>query len=239
MKKLFIVLIIVLAFSTTPAKADSTAIADSAVGVNDVGNVNQTFEATEEIPRSFPNGTEVGYPSVPMFIGPDRPGPNTMDLSGILNLKQNWIRAELEETASKAKMWIRSMYLVQTRDTLDIEENDIDSVILRLGIPPAGSKLLGIIMVRIRNTKGTTVEAMSEAGLKGLECMADAVYIVAYNSQKVVKASGWGIGVHHSGASVDRDNRGGSVSSGGTGWSTGEAGYQDKPWVHAYCVRLP
>lgn len=247
MKKLLAMLTIAVALCMFSAPAiagnlnvaDANATAGAAVNSDPSAVINQDFDATD-VPQGFANGTEMTYPGVVPYFGPDRhPGPNSLDLHMILNMKSEWKRLELDPSTSKTKMNIRARHLIPTRDTLGIKALPDDKINIFLGTPPAGTELLGVVMVRIRDTEGTTFEAMCEAGLRGLDGMGDALYIVAFGSQKVVKGSGWGIGFHHTTATVNDGKDLGTVTSGGTGYSTSEAGYKDKPWVHALVVRTP
>jgi hypothetical protein len=245
MKKLFATFAILVAIFMVSGTAlagnvaDANATAGAMVASDPSATVNQNFEASD-IPQGFANGTEMTFPGVSPYFGPDRhPGPNSIDLRMILDVKSTWKRFELAPTATQAKMDIRARHLVPTMKKLGIKPSPDDTIDIFIGTPPPSAKLLGVVMVRVRDTEATTFEAMAEAGLRGLDGMGDAIFIVAFGSQKVVKGSGWGIGFHHTTATVSDGKDLGTVTSGGTGYSTSEAGYKDKPWVHALIVTMP
>lgn len=251
MKKLFAifaVLTMIFAFSGTaladghyfdefgnPVKAKAMV-----KDVNANAEIGQVFEADDreykDMPRGYANGTEVHYPGMPSYFGPAEPNANTMDLRTILLMKKTWNRETLKATGTKAKTNTRARFFEPTRDRLGMDESDADTIDIILGAPPKDARLAGVIMVRVRDTKATTLEAMADAGRHALDIPGATMYIVAFASNKVVKSGGWGIGFHTSAATANGTNDISTVTSGGTGWSTGEAGYEDKPWVHAYVV---
>jgi hypothetical protein len=243
---IFAVVLSVFLFTGT-AMASSTAVAGASASADPsaVGIVDQTFEADKreykDMPRGYAVGTEVVYPGMPSYFGPDKPGPNTMDLRVILEMKPDWTRDCLTATGTKAKTNTRARFFVPTRKSLgkEFKAKDSDAIKILLGNPPEDAKLVGVVMVRARDTKATTLEVMADAGRHALDIPGATLYVVAYNSAKVVKTGGWGIGFHSSMATANGTNDLSSVSSGGTGWSTGEAGYEDKPWIHGYVVILP
>jgi len=251
MKKFLAVLSVstmIFAFSSS-AMADSTSTANAGAASSVVSNPvgvglnNQTFEADDreykDMPRGFANGTELIYPGMPNYLGPKTVGPNTMDLDLILKMKPEWTLDELDSTASKVKTNTHERLFVPSKKTRKISTKPTDTIVISLGQPPANAKLRGVIMVRGRNTDVTALEVMAEAGAAALNVPGNcAAYVIAYGAQNVVKTSGWGIGFHSSVANVNGSNDLSSVSSGGTGWSTGEGSFDDKPWIHILVVEM-
>ena len=241
MKKLFAIFAIMIAVMmfSAPVMAGSTSFAGASAGATI--NMPEDSREYKDMPRGFPIGTEVKYGPMPSYFGPDKPGPNTMDLRMILEMKQEWNRDCLKVTGSNAKTNTRARFFEPTRKRLgkEFKARKTDTINIHLGLPPTDARLAGVVMVRARDTKATTLEIMADAARSALDIPGATMYIVAYSSTKVVKSGGWGIGFHSSAATMNGTNDLGSVTSGGTGFSTGEAGYQDKPWMHAYVVVLP
>jgi len=241
MKKLFAIMAILMAvcmFSGT-ALAGNTASAEANAGA--IINMPEDSREFKDMPRPFANGTEITYPGMPNFFGPDKQNANTMDLQVILEMKKTWTRECLKETGTKAKTNTRARFFEPRRHRLgnEFKAKDTDTIDIHLGMPPKDARLAGVVVVRARDTKTTTLEVLADAGRHALDIPGATLYVVAYNSSKVVQSSGWGIGFHTSAATANGTNDLSTITSGGTGYSTGEAGFGDKPWIHAYVVVLP
>lgn len=248
MKKFLVITAMVLSIFLVSgvAVASSTAVSSAGASADPtaIGIVDQTFEADKrefkDMPRGFANGTEVVYPGMPNYFGPKTLGPNTIDLDLILKMKRTWTLDELTVTGKGVKTLTHERLFVPGKDTLKIKKNLTDTIDIVLGAPPENGLLKAVIMVRARNTKVTTLEVLADAGRSAMNVPGRCVvYIVAYGSQNIVKTSGWGIGFNSSVATVNGTNDLSSISSGGTGYSSGEGMFDDKPWVHAFVVEMP
>jgi len=187
-------------------------------------------------PRPFANPGSVAYPGAPEFYGPDSPSSNVMDLRDILSMKNTYDRHVLSVTTKKADMRFRARYMVPTMNKKDRSPDD--NVSVYLGKPTAGT-MVAMLMVRADDTDTTTFEVMAKAALLALDVKADSLYIVAYNAEKVVKTSGWGVGLGHTTSTMNSAGDIGTVNTGGTGYQKGESGLKGKPWVHAIAVVTP
>jgi hypothetical protein len=100
-----------------------------------------------------------------------------------------------------------------------------------------GHKVIGYCTSEADDRKTSMLEVMAAAALDALEEGADVLQITAQGASRDTIASGWGIGLSYTSASVNSNS--GSVGSGGTGYSSAWAGMRDKPWIQANALKAP
>jgi hypothetical protein len=231
MKKLLVFLAVVsMLFAVTPVVNAGGVNAMAGAGAS----VEQNFEASE-IPQSFANGVETTYPGLPGHLGPDQPDGSVIPLNLVVNLKPTWMRTVLEANTEGSDIKFRTRSFVRySRE----DEKPNDTIDIILGLPKDKEvKLVGVITAEADDVYTTNLELMSEVALQGLKMNADAICIVVDGASKVTKTKGWGIGLNHSTATVNGNGDIGTVTTGGTGYSSGQAGYRQIPWIQVFAVR--
>jgi len=198
--------------------------------------LNQTFEAPE-IPRNFANGVEMNYAPMPTYTGPDAVNSNVVDLRNQLDYKHVFTRAELSKMSKKADVNVRDNTTAEKAPAADRKRKD-RAIPIFLGTPTTRIESLGMITVVADDFETTTLEVMAIAALHGLDINADAMYVMAYGGDKMVESSGWGLGINSSAATINGNSDLSTVTSGGTGYSSGKAGLKTQPWVHVHMVRF-
>lgn len=255
MKRTFLVVALILSIfmitGTAMAGSSSTATANSNVGLNnsntDINVVapqqgqyveGPTFEADnrkyEDMPRGFPNGTEIVYPGIIPYYGPDTRPFNFTPMSVIVQGKNVWKRYECEPTLEDSEIEYRFRSFVPTEEG----DNPLDSVDVMLGLPETKNtyRVLAHITLRADDTRTTSLELLAQACLLGMASGGRTIAIVAEGAERVATSSGWGIGIHSSGATVNDSNDVGTVTSGGTGYSSGKASLEGKPWIQVFVL---
>lgn len=211
-----------------------------------VGNNNGQAQSTDvtvegdtvNVPRSFATGVEMTFPNLGTHYGPDAADGSVLPLPAILSIKPTWTRATLKANLSHTDMKMRSRAFVPR---LRGKGNSLDTIEVKVGLPDPAAKLVGITVVEADDIYTTNLELMSQAALDALSMTsADTVYIVIDGASRVTKASGWGVGFNQTVSSVaGGDARNAGVSTGGTGYSSGKAGYRQVPWIQVFVTAHP
>jgi len=96
-----------------------------------------------------------------------------------------------------------------------------------------GTDFIGYVTARSENSKTTMVEVMAKAALEAMKNGCNILHLTAQGAVRDAFATGWGIGFNTTQAQMydgDRSN----VSVGGLGYSSGQAGMRDKPWLQGF-----
>jgi len=94
---------------------------------------------------------------------------------------------------------------------------------------------IGYATGRSENAKTTMVEVLAKTALEAIENNCNVLHLTAQGAVRDAFAKGWGIGFSTTQASIhgNSDNRS-NVSVGGFGYSSGQAGMRDKPWIQGF-----
>lgn len=255
---LFFVPNMVLAGSLTGSptiNAPGNDVAASMAGAGAEANNNQTFEASDAF-RPFANSGGANFPAIPSFFGPDTPGPTYQRVEFILPLKSEWKRYELDVSIIETDIMFRCRYFLKTRKTLikelnsrtksdffdplksSLKEKPGDTIHIITAPPKGKFKMIGHITLWAEDKYTTSFELMGKACLLAMKLpTAKSVLIMSQGCEKKVETSGWGIGVNHTTATISDSQSSGTVNSGGTGYSSGEAGNTGRPWLQVAIIQ--
>lgn len=229
-----LIILIILMFSASLALAGSSAVgvgqaaAHVEAGNGVTANNNQTFEASE-IPIPFPNGTGLEFPTVPNFFGPDSPPWNFMPVEMIIQVKRIWTKNEVKEHLSHTDLKVRARYLVNRKARQKLDKPD--EILVVLAQPERPIKVLGIFYVSADDADTTSFEVLVKCQLLGMGVKADAIGVLQQGCQKLASMSTKGFMIGNSTATVNPNGDAGTISTGGLGYSKGEAGNIGKPWL--------
>lgn len=210
----------------------ATSFADSNAEVNDVNavgnaNNNQTFEASD---RAFPNQGGVGYGIMPGYFGDNnKPGHQFISLSKLMMYNTAWkikdnypetCKINLNLTIHKAEVAKedRSKVVICTKKMFDTEKY--------------GVTLLAVGTVNATNKKMISSALLDKVLYEASKYGATHVQFLGEGTNTELSSGGWGIGLAYTKASDT------SVSSGGTGFSTGWAGYHNLPWQQFFFLKV-
>ena len=229
MKKFNYVILIMLlmfVFATGNVFADVNAIVD---GVKATGNANnvQTFEASDRA-YVIPGGVQYGH--MPGYFGDNnKPGHQFIALDKLMMYNTSWEIKDSYPKSSKLTLNLtphklkvdkegRSKVVICTKNLFDTEKFEV--VILAVGTVNSTNK--NIISSDLLD------KVLYEASLYG----ATHIQFLGEGTNTELQSSGWGIGLSYTKASDT------SVSTGGTGFSTGWAGYHNLPWQQFFFLKV-
>ena len=133
----------------------------------------------------------------------------------------------------------------------DAVQNKAESIIVTATQPKdyVSIEEVGLADVAVTNNSNLSVDAFAKVLAEAQE-LADITPSDPNNEVKVVvqflaegvlrkmHATGWGIGISFTGATMSTGQKLGTMSTGGTGWSTGTSGYIDRPWLQALVLKV-
>ena len=93
---------------------------------------------------------------------------------------------------------------------------------------------VGPAIGRSENAKTTMAEVLAKTALKALENGCNVLHLTAQGAVRDAFAYGWGIGFASTQAQVYNNSDKSNVSVGGFGYSSGQAGMRDKPWLQGF-----
>ena len=218
LSKIFLTVLLVFMFAC-PAFADSDA---SAVvdGVTATGNANnvQTFEASK---RAFANQGNVQYGVVPGYFGDNsKPGHQFISLAKLLMYNTKWKIAD-----APFKYGIKFNYTPYTKEVSKDQRSEyVICTTKKFDQAKYNVQLLAIGTMNSTDKRVISSNLLSVVLNKAAAFGATHVQFLAEGTNTELSASGWGIGFNYTKATDS------SVSTGGTGYSVGYAGYDNLPW---------
>lgn len=221
--KIFLTVLLVFMFAC-PTFADSTStssidnISANMHDINATVDSHQTFEASK---RAFANQGNVQYGVVPGYFGDNsKPGHQFISLTKLLMYNTKWkvldtpyihgIKFNYTPYAQPVKKADRSEYIVCTTKKFDKAKYDV--------------QLLAVGTMNSTNKRVISSNLLSVVLNKAAAFGATHVQFLAEGTNTELSSSGWGIGFNYTKATDS------SVSTGGTGYSVGYAGYDNLPW---------
>jgi len=202
--------------------AESGAIAGAAA-IN-----NQTFEAGD---RSFPMQGEVALPALPGYFGEATKGHQFIPLKKLLFYTSVW-SIEQAETMVDAKSGGKT---VNIRPLIKKVDTKTASIICTT--KPIDKKEFSVVpvafgTVNATNKNSISADVFAKVLVESASYGATHILFLAEGVNRELTTEGIGIGLMRTTASAD------AVSTGGTGWSKGWAGYVDMPWLQFTLLKV-
>lgn len=253
MKKIIAIISIIafLGFGAPAVMADELGTIDTNVvtpvigadnqgqGQNQGQSINTVDNSVNE--RAFVNQGGVGYGHVINYYGKPLPTAQFRPVETLLEYGYVYNETALRSILKKGEDILHELEVVNGPSRVARakpqkgEERYIK--IVATTKKQEDHKIIGYCTSEAENRKTSMLEVMAAAALDALEEGADVLQITAQGASRDTMASGWGIGLSYTSASVDSDS--GSVGSGGTGYSSAWAGMRDKPWIQANALKSP
>jgi hypothetical protein len=180
--------------------------------------------------RAFPNQGGVGYGAMPGYFGDNnKPGHQFISLDKLMMYNTTWLIKDETPTGrgqnlniiqhvDKVEKEDRSKSVVCTKRMFDKEKVEV--------------KLLAVGTMNATNKKTISAKlleyVLKEASLYG----ATHIQFLGEGTNTELSSGGWGIGLAYTKASDT------AVSTGGTGFSTGWAGYNNLPWQQFFFLKV-
>jgi hypothetical protein len=244
MKKFLALIAVLCLFIVTPAFADSTA------SVNDVtANVTVNFpdpvsETTANLNnsglRGYPVGIQMTYPNLMGYFGKESDGASVTDLATWLAYGNTMDLATLKMMANQSGLdffgsGIKTVTVAQSTKVEESAQPAIIKAVMKDKVK-GSYKRVATITVKATDLNTTTEKLLAVAALEAAAYGASEIHIIDSGKFRVMTGSGWGIGVYYYGATISGSEKSSGVGGGGTGYSTAESGYQDKPWIKVIAV---
>ena len=220
-------MITMIMFVLTIGNAFAGLDVDAGAEAGAEANNNQTFEAAE---RPFPVPGTINLPALPGYFGDNnRPGHQFISLDKLMMYNTDWKikdkyepfaggRFNLTPHADKVAAEDRTKVVTCTKNIFD--KTKVDVTLLAVGAVNSTNK----------NTISSDLldKVLYEASLYG----ATHIQFLAEGTNTELSTTGWGIGFNHTEANS------GSMTTGGTGFSTGWAGYNNLPWQQFFFLKV-
>lgn len=255
MKKLVVLLsVFVLSmFLAAPAMADTlnaTAVVDSVtataspnVTVNNVGAEQKdltTAVVDAKGYRGFPIGPQMTYPMMPTYLNGPTDGASVTDLKTFLIYGNMFDLPTLDAMTNQSGFDFFSLGLkvITVAECPKVADDARPAKIKALMKDQVKGvyKRAATITVKATDLNTTSEKLLAAAMLEAASYGASEVHVIDAGKHRVMSGSGWGIGIYYYAAGLNSAETSGQMGGGGTGYSTGESGYQDKPWVKVIAV---
>lgn len=257
MKKLLVVSMLVfglviginsMAFADGSASASATATTGNAAVLE--GGVNITFPESRDLTttnvnakgyRGFPNGIQMTYPMAPTYLNGPTEGASVTNLEDWLKYGNVFDLATLENLTCRTtapgalRIGYKTITVTQVPKVEDSAKPEKVKVLLKNQVNGVYRRV-ATITVKATNLDVTSEKLLAAAALEAAAYGASEIHVLDAGMHRVMKGSGWGIGAYYYAANLNSAESAGGMGGGGTGYSTGESGYQDKPWVKVVAV---
>jgi len=205
------------------------------------------------INRQFPIPGQVLFPIAPSYFGAPTPGNQFIPLAKITQYTTEWNMSKVGFILKDKSGWFGDGMDPEVRAYVDRDNvNALADKIIVTATQPANATSIeeaGIAEVVITNDSGLSVDAFAKI-LEEAQKLVDTTpsdeahqvkVVVQFLAEGVLRkmhATGFGIGLSFTGATMGTDQKVGTISTGGTGWSTGTSGYKDRPWLQAIVLKV-
>lgn len=253
--------------TTTRQSQGQTAVGlgggGGAGGNSNIGIGSESFspESSFEIKDSF-NGSinrqfaipgQVLFPIAPAYFGAPTPGNQFIPLAKLTQYTTEWNMAKIGFILNDKSGWFGDGMDPEVRAYVDRDSvSTLADKIIVTATQPANADTIeevGVAEVVITNDGGLSIDAFAKI-LKEAQKLADVApsdelhevkVVVQFLAEGVLRkmhATGFGIGISFTGATMSTGQKLGTMSTGGTGWSTGTSGYKDRPWLQALVLKV-
>ncbi len=231
MKKFnYVILIMLMMFVFTTGNVFADPIANANVnGVAATGNANnvQTFQAS---PRAYAYQGQVQYGAMPGYFGQNnKPGHQFISLSKLMMYNTSW---EIKDSYPN----VPGLNFNYTPHTKKVAKEDQSKVIIctkkMFDKSKFKIKILGVGTINSSDKDVISSDLLDKVLYKASLYGATHIQFLGEGTNTELQSSGWGIGLSYTKASDT------SVSTGGTGFSTGWAGYHNLPWQQFFFLKV-
>lgn len=186
--------------------------------------------------RGFGIPGDIVFPGTPGYFGEATPGHQFMPISKIIMFTEAWEISSAEQMLKgrdgSKDVQVRALYDRSGMKATKLINVSIDK-------PEGTLKPLAFATVAATSKSSISADVFAKMLVRASEVGANHIMFLAEGVNRNVTSWGVGIGFNHTNADLKGGGNGSSgMSTGGTGWSMGEAGYVDKPWLQAVFLRV-
>jgi len=190
--------------------------------------------------RGFPMGVQMTYPGFPTYLNGPTEGASVTNLEDYLLYGNTFDLATLNAMINSSGLdffglGIKTVTVAECPKVGDDARPAVVKALLKKQVKGV-YKRAATITVKATDLNTTTEKLLAAAALEAASYGASEIHIIDAGKFRVMAGSGWGIGFYYYAAGLSASESSGQMGGGGTGYSTGESGYQDKPWVKVIAV---
>lgn len=193
--------------------------------------VNNNFAAGQ---RSFPIAAAVNFQSLPGFFGDNnRPGHQFIPLDKIIMYTPLWDMTSVRKMNS-SKSWGKNLNITPLIAKVDSGARSATVLVTKEMMDTNKVKVWQLAFGTLNATNKNVISSDVFAGIlfEAAQYGATHIQFFAEGTNTELETEGFGIGLNYTKATDS------SVSTGGTGWSKGWAGYQNLPWLQFAFLRV-
>lgn len=220
---------------SSDANAGSNATAVINMPQADTRGVGQqTINSNGHGYRGFPEGANINYPGMPNSLGGiTGKGPQIFDITKLIKIQPVY-DAEMLENMDDTGWGDIEVMETTFRDVSDAPlPDEVKAQIEQV----QGATVVSFIAIRGTDSDVSSVDLYGYVMNRARNMGADRVQYLDQGPEIVMDSSGWGIGFNTTMATISSSEGTGTLSGGGTGYSSGTAGYQARPWLQFFTFR--
>jgi len=225
----FIVCMLLLTITTARASDNRADSAAQAIIINE-GNGETKIQGN----RGFPANEGQVFPPMPYngTQGDRKVGPQYEALSDLVEFQHRFTVKEIDNMRVNAKN-VQTEVVTPSGEFVNISHRS-KNILLYLRNPKKvlnfTVEIRGWIMVRATKKDITSEELLAIAMHEAWKLGANSIY-GRDGFTRTLLAKGWGIGGNSTIAKMGNNDTLAGVATGGTGYSSGESKFQDRPWI--------
>lgn len=194
----------------------------------------QTINSNGHGYRGFPEGANINYPGMPNSLGGiTTKGPQLFDITKLIKIQSTYNEKMLENMDDTG--W-GDVEVMETTFT-DVSDLPLPAEVKAQIEQVQGAQVVSFIALRAKDSDVSSVDLYSYVMKRAYEAGADRVQYLDQGPEIVMSSSGWGIGFNTTMATISSGEGTGTLTGGGTGYSSGTAGYQARPWLQFFTFR--
>lgn len=246
----------IFALSTLPAAAgdiivgsnndDNTAAAaqvdnvgaEATILMDNSAPAEQTVNSNGRGYRGFAEPANINYPGMPGYFGPvAKETPRFTPIKTLTMFENKYFADELEnmDTSGWGDVDLIPSFMVKPVP----EEKRATAIRVFASKPAETVHQVGFLTSIGDDVDVNSSIVMAKAAKEALKYGANAIYVTGEGAEFVLKSSGWGIGFNTTMATLSNSEGSSVIGGGGTGYSAGEAGYKDMPWLQIFVLWVP
>ena len=193
------------------------------------------------IPRGFAVPGDITFPAQISHFERALPTGNVQPMKHALMFRHTFSHTELLNFAEHEKCKVIAKPLVKKEKKEEIGgTKTIDIVLLPKGEEDELAQkymMVGHITVLGKKPDTTSVGALAQAALAAQQMGATVLLVTGEGASRIIKGTAWGIMIGSSTATINGTTGDvGTISTGGIGWGTAEAGYKHIPWLQCFAL---
>jgi len=222
----------VMANQSADAESQSVAVASvggSSVNVNPNISIDQTFEGGK---RSYPIPGQLSFPGLPGYFGDNnRPGHQFIPLDKLMMYDTVWTIEESKQML-KSKSGGKKANFVALVPKGGEESQQIICTKTKIDTNKFNVTRLAFGTVNATNENSISADVLAKVLVESSKYGATHIQFLSEGTNTELKAESVGIGFNYNKATDS------SISTGGTGWSKGWAGYINLPWMQFIVLKV-